>query len=360
MKRIWMWAVCLSLLLFLGGCGKRQKEPSQEGIYQIYYLNTSVTKLVPMEYHPTAQQGDTKALIEELMQQFGQVPADFDGQTALGEKVSLQRYVLDETVLYLYFDPNYMLMDPTREILCRAALAKLFTQIPGIEYINIYSGDQPIVDARGNPVGMMCATDFIESISDVNGFEEFTQIPGIEYINIYSGDQPIVDARGNPVGMMCATDFIESISDVNGFEESELTLYFTDESGNVLRAEKRQVIHSINTSLERLVIEELIFGPEQEGLMPTLPPETKLLNISTNDNICYVNFDSSFLKNSLNVKEYIPVYSIVNSLVENTDVNRVQILVNGASDSLLKEVFPLNRLFEQNMDYIMKEEQQGE
>ena len=313
MKRIWMWAVCLSLLLFLGGCGKRQKEPSQEGIYQIYYLNTSGTKLVPMEYHPTAQQGDTKALIEELMQQFGQVPADFDGQTALGEKVSLQRYVLDETVLYLYFDPNYMLMDPTREILCRAALAKLFTQIPGIEYINIYSGDQPIVDARGNPVGMMCATDFIESISDVNGYEE-----------------------------------------------SELTLYFTDESGNVLRAEKRQVIHSINTSLERLVIEELIFGPEQEGLMPTLPPETKLLNISTNDNICYVNFDSSFLKNSLNVKEYIPVYSIVNSLVENTDVNRVQILVNGASDSLLKEVFPLNRLFEQNMDYIMKEEQQGE
>ena len=252
MKRIWMWAVCLSLLLFLGGCGKRQKEPSQEGIYQIYYLNTSGTKLVPMEYHPTAQQGDTKALIEEMMQQFGQVPADFDGQTALGEKVSLQRYVLDETVLYLYFDPNYMLMDPTREILCRAALAKLFTQIPGIEYINIYSGDQPIVDARGNPVGMMCATDFIESISDVNGFEE-----------------------------------------------SELTLYFTDESGNVLRAEKRQVIHSINTSLERLVIEELIFGPEQEGLMPTLPPETKLLNISTNDNICYVNFDSSFLKNSL-------------------------------------------------------------
>lgn len=162
------------------------------------------------------------------------------------------------------------------------------------------------------------------------------------------------------MGMMCAADFIESISDVNGFEESELTLYFTDESGSVLREEKRQVIHSINTSLERLVIEELIYGPEQEGLMPTLPPDTKLLNISTTDNICYVNFDSSFLKNSLNVKEYIPVYSIVNSLVENTDVNRVQILVNGASDGLLKEVFPLNRLFEQNMDYIMKEEQQGE
>ena len=64
-----------------------------------------------------------------------------------------------------YFDPNYMLMNPTREILGRAALTKVFTQIPGIEYINIYSGDQPIVDARGNPVGMMCAADFVRKAS---------------------------------------------------------------------------------------------------------------------------------------------------------------------------------------------------
>ena len=66
--------------------------------------------------------------------------------------------------------------------------------------------------------------------------------------------------------------------------------------------------------------------------------------------------DSGFLQNTLNVKEYIPVYSIVNSLVENTDVNRVQISINGANDGLLKDIFPLNRLFEQNQDYIAAEE----
>lgn len=310
MKKIWTIIVCMALLLLSGGCKDRQDmEALEDGIYEIYYLNTAGTRLVPREYQPQAGEDDKGSLIEELMVQFGQVPADFDGQTALGDKVELQRYVLDGTVLYLYFNPNYMLMNSTREILCRAALTKVFTQIPGIDYININSGDQPIMDAKGNPVGMMCAADFVESISDVNAFEE-----------------------------------------------SELTLYFADESGERLKAEKRQVFHSINTSLERLVVEELIAGPLEEGLFSTLPPETRILNISVTDNICYVNFDDSFLKNTLSVKEYIPVYSIVNSLVENTGVNRVQISVNGSNDSLLKEVFPLNQMFEQNLDCIVTEE----
>lgn len=310
MKKIWTILVCMTLLLLSAGCQDRQEMGTLEGgIYQIYYLNTGGTRLIPREYQPEAGEEDMGALIEELMVQFGQVPADFDGQTALGDKVELQRYMLDGTVLYLYFNPNYMLMNPTREILCRAALTKVFTQIPGIDYININSGDQPIMDAKGNPVGMMCAADFVESISDVNAFEE-----------------------------------------------SQLTLYFADESGERLKAEKRPVFHSINTSLERLVVEELIAGPLEDGLFSTLPPETRILNISVTDNICYVNFDDSFFKNTLSVKEYIPVYSIVNSLVENTGVNRVQISVNGSNDSLLKEVFPLNQMFEQNLDCIVAEE----
>ena len=255
MKKIWTILVCMTLLLLSAGCQDRQEMGTLEGgIYQIYYLNTGGTRLIPREYQPEAGEENMGALIEELMVQFGQVPADFDGQTALGDKVELQRYMLDGTVLYLYFNPNYMLMNPTREILCRAALTKVFTQIPGIDYININSGDQPIMDAKGNPVGMMCAADFVESISDVNAFEE-----------------------------------------------SQLTLYFADESGERLKAEKRPVFHSINTSLERLVVEELIAGPLEDGLFSTLPPETRILNISVTDNICYVNFDDSFLKTALKI-----------------------------------------------------------
>ena len=260
--------------------------------------------LVSRNYIPE-QTEDMGALIEELMIQFLQVPADLDCQTALGEKVEFQKYAVDNNVLYLYFDANYMLMDSTREILCRAALVKLFTQIEGIEYINIYSGDQPIMDSSGTPVGMLTAGDFVESISDVNTFEQ-----------------------------------------------SQLVLYFADETGEKLVREEREVIHSINTSTERLIVEQLIEGPHTEGLYATLPPETKILNISVMDSVCYINFDQAFLNNSLSVKEYIPIYSVVNSLTETGGVSRVQFAVNGSQDVLFKDIVSLKTLFEQNLEYV--------
>ena len=112
-----------------GGCNAAEEaETAGEGVYQIYYLNSSGTKLVSRNYIPE-QTEDMGALIEELMIQFLQVPADLDCQTALGEKVEFQKYAVDNNVLYLYFDANYMLMDSTREVLCRAALVKLFTPV---------------------------------------------------------------------------------------------------------------------------------------------------------------------------------------------------------------------------------------
>ena len=305
MKRFCLVLLGLLCVILAAGCNAAEEaETAGEGVYQIYYLNSSGTKLVSRNYIPE-QTEDMGALIEELMIQFLQVPADLDCQTALGEKVEFQKYAVDNNVLYLYFDANYMLMDSTREILCRAALVKLFTQIEGIEYINIYSGDQPIMDSSGTPVGMLTAGDFVESISDVNTFEQ-----------------------------------------------SQLVLYFADETGEKLVREEREVIHSINTSTERLIVEQLIEGPHTEGLYATLPPETKILNISVMDSVCYINFDQAFLNNSLSVKEYIPIYSVVNSLTETGGVSRVQFAVNGSQDVLFKDIVSLKTLFEQNLEYV--------
>ena len=304
MKRLRLVFLCLMLLAAAAGCGPAEKEETAgEGVYEIYYLNSSGTKLSSSEYIP-GQTEDIGNLIEELMIQFLQVPPDLDCQTALGEKVAFQKYVLENNVLYLYFDANYMLMDSVREILCRAALVKTFTQIGGIDYINIYSGDQPIMDSSGTPVGMLAAGDFVESISDINSFEQ-----------------------------------------------SQLILYFADETGEKLVREEREVVHSVNTSTERLIVEQLIEGPHKEGSWPVLPPETKILNISVTDSVCYVNFDPAFLNNSLNVKEYIPIYSIVNSLTETGGVSRVQFAVNGSQDVLFRDTVSLNTLFEQNLEY---------
>lgn len=312
MKRNWkklfflvqaLLAACM-LAAALGGCAEKQ-EPLEEGekAYQVYYLNSAMTRLEPREYRTKTT--DPELLIQELMERFGNVPADIDCQAALSEKVVYQGCKQEDQVLYLYFDNNYTSMKPGREILCRAALAKTLTQVPGIDYINIYSGDQPLMDKGGMPVGMLAGGDFVDSISDVNAYEK-----------------------------------------------TELTLYFTDSTGEKLFPEKREVMHNINTSAERVVLEELIGGPEQAGLAPTLDAGTRILNVSVNENVCYLNFDTTFLNNSLEVNEYIPIYSIVNSLSELSTVSRVQITINGEQNVKFRDSVSLNTLFERNLDYI--------
>lgn len=309
--RRWMMTVVLLTAILLAGCGTKKgtvgsATEAEPGVYQIYYLNPSMTRLVAQEYH--TESTDTAVLIEELMGQFMKVPADVDNQAALTDKVVYQGYKQQDMVLYLYFDNSYTSMPSYREILCRAALARTLTQISGIDYINIYSGDQPLLDMNGAPVGMLSAADFVDGISDVNAFER-----------------------------------------------TELTLYFTDVTGQMLHAEKREVVHNINTSVERVILEELISGPEQPGLMPTLDPGTKILNVAVNENVCYINFDNTFLTNPLEVKEYIPIYSIVNSLSEQASVNRVQFTVGGVQDVSFRDSISLNTMFERNLDYIAEQ-----
>lgn len=307
MMRVWKKIVImLAAFCLLTGCGDGgDLGPDQgENEYKIYYLNPGMTRLVPQDYRAEAE--DAAGLVQELMEQFRTVPKEVDSQAALSDKVIFQKYEMKDHVLYLYFDNSYTSvqdMKATREILCRAALTKTFTQIPGIEYINI---------------------------------------------NV--GDQPLMDVAGVPVGMLSSSDFVESISDVNAYERSELTLYFTDETGEKLLPEQRSVVHNVNTSLEKLIVEQLISGPASEGRYPTLPKDVKLLNVSVNENVCYINFDSAFLNSALEIKDYIPIYSIVNSLTDLTMVNKVQISVNGSQDVVYKDSISLNTLFEKKTD----------
>ena len=281
MKR-WIYSLLLLVLLAgLAGCQRRSGDGGDtEGVYQIYYMNSSMTRLEPQDYtmpqmpaDGTATETDWK--ITQLMEQLRNVPKDLDRQSAVPDKVGFERYKLEDTVLYLYFDNNYAMMNPTREILCRAALVRTLTQAEGVDYVAIYTAEQPLMDS----------------------------------------------------------------------------------TGETLVKEQREVVHTVTTSLEKLVVEQLIAGPDRPGINATLPKDTKLLNVSVNENVCYLNFDASFLNNSLDVKEYIPVYSIVNSLAAVSSVNKVQIAVNGSQDVMFRDSISLNQLFERNLDYNAENEE---
>ena len=299
---------CLTGILFLSGC-HLEKEPvaaPKEGRYLVYYLNGSGVNLIPRVYE--TEKTDPLALSDELMEQLRYVPKDLECQTALGDKAVFRESRLDAGVLSLYFDVSYVNMKPEQEILCRAALARTLTQIPGVDYISIYCGDQPLMDGQGNPVGAVSASDFILNTSNVNSYEK-----------------------------------------------TELKLYFADKTGTKLISETREVVHNINTSMEQLIVEQLIAGPSDSSHQAVLPSDCKILSVSVTDNICYINFDSAFLNSNQAVNEYIPIYAIVNSLVDKTSVSKVQIMVNGSQDVMFREVVSLNTAFERNTDYIEQE-----
>ena len=311
-KKTSVFAVLLLLLALAAlaaGCARRTADPArgtpEEGVFQIYYLDASGTVLTPNEYRTETR--DTDLLIAELMDQLRTVPNDLDSQSAIPERVEYRDFRREEMVVYLLFSDSYNAMSRDQEILCRAALAKTLTQAPGVNYISILAGEQPILNAKGQPVGMMAGGDFIDSVSDVNAYER-----------------------------------------------TVLTLYFTDEKGERLYPETREVVHNTNTSMAQLVLEELISGPESFSLCPTVPEDTRLLNVTVNDNVCYINFDENFLRGSgsLAVADYIPIYSIVNSLAEAAGINRVQIAVNGSVNVKFRDSISLESPFERNLDYI--------
>ena len=131
---------------------------------------------------------------------------------------------------------------------------------------------------------------------------------------------------------MSADQFIDNDgNEINTYELAKIKLYFADESGTSLIAANREKHYSTNTPMERFVVEELIAGPtgQVEGLYPSINPSTKIVNVMTKDGICYVNLDESFLTVVNNVSTDLSIYAIVNSLVELSNINRVQILING-------------------------------
>ena len=211
--------------------------------------------------------------------------------------------------MYLVFDSAYSLLSRITEILSRAAIVRTLTQIEGVETVVFYINEQPLMDALNQPVGQMKASDFID---DLGG-------------------------------------------DINDYQKTVLTLYYTNEQGNKLMECKRELVYNNAVSMERLVMEQLIKGPTEDGMYPVLPSDTKLLTISTREGVCYVNLDASFLTGSVNTNEVVPVYAIVNSLVELPAVNKVQIAINGETTRRYREFVSLDTLFERNLDIIMEE-----
>ena len=188
-----------------------------------------------------------------------------------------------------------------------------------------------------------------------------TQLEGISYVSVTVGGEALTDSLGNVVGPMTADLFIDNAgNEINAYEKTRLLLYFTNESGErLIGVQTKPVVYSSNISMEKLVVERLIAGPdaENEELYPVINPATKVLGVTVKDGTCYVNLDNGFLTQTYNVSAEVQIYSIVNSLVELSNINKVQIAVNGNTDMIFREKISLSNVFDRNLDLVYETEE---
>ncbi len=305
-----MLLLCGTLGLLLSACGKPADQQSGTA-FDVYYLNREETKIVKEVFYIESQ--DQESQIRQLISALEAAPEDVALKSPVGTAFRITGFQVEEGgQLDLDVDEAYKKQPPTTEILVRAALVRTLSQAEGINHVLMTVGGQPLTDNTGITVGPMTADAFIDNAGE----------------------------------------------EMNTYEGVRLKLYFANETGDGLVEVIKPVEYNSNISMEKLVVEYLVKGPDSEDVYPVINPGTKILRVTVKDGICYVNLDENFLTQIYNVTADVAVYSIVNSLVELSNVNKVQIAVNGKTDIVFRETFNLVNLYERNLELIKTGENQ--
>lgn len=292
--------ILLILVLCLSGC----EEEQDKTVYQLYSVNYDKGIIEGNNYVT-----ETEAVEQLAADMAEQISGQEEETGILPHQVKILSYELSGDILRLNFNCSYRKMEAVEEVLCRAAIVKNFVQFEGIRYVQFQIEGESLLDSRGKPVGLMNANSFLEN----------------------------------------------SGKDITAYQYTELELYFTNAAGDKLVKEKRNVYYTSNSPIEKVVVEQLIRGPKEDGHFATLSSTTGILSVTQADGIAYVNLDQRFVTEALDIQQEIPVYSIVNSLIAAGNVQKVQISVNGDSKVVFRESMSLNQFYEKNPELVEAE-----
>jgi len=131
------------------------------------------------------------------------------------------------------------------------------------------------------------------------------------------------------------------INDKNNHNDVELTdveiiLYFGDSQAMYVVPEKRIISINQDVSKEeylKLIVEELIKGPKNDELYPTIPSETKVLNIELEDDLVYLDFSKEMQTKHWGgaAGENMTLLSLANTMTEIEYIERVIPSVEGTA-----------------------------
>lgn len=304
MKRF-ILLMLLSVMLLTACQNNKDDMKDKENRFSIYYIDTKTSGMVSEAY--LAEGRSKEELIEELLKVIKKDPKNLSYRKTVPDTVTVKSLEINdkEATLIINFETTYLDLSGIAEVLARASIVKTLSQIEGVDYIKFVVNGQPLIDSNGIQIGLMTHEDFIEKTGTEMNYQA--------------------------------------------------VLYFADKDGKSLVAADTTIYYTGASSIEEMVINQLINGPLEAGMLATIPAGTALLNVTTKEGICYVDFNDKFLDANPGVNDKVIIYSIVNSLVELPNITKVQFMINSTLRDSYRDVSDFNGFFERNLEIISQD-----
>ena len=298
--------------VFLTGCFKHQQMPVSDG-QKIYFFDQTRGELVSepigeeFELLKTPRE-QVDYITGRLMENKSTQLAALQNSTPMPSFiVHMEEDLEEDATVKVHFSMAYNDLTPTEKIGMRASI--------------VYS---------------LCELNFISGV------------------DFYVEDIPLITATGTAVGTVSASLIKLGVLDPNpATKPYTLSLYFLNDEGKL-----DKVVQTIDVGgtavIEKLLIEELIKGPNAEGLHPTLPSDVKINEVKVTAGTCYIDlsFDTKSKFFASDEQKEIMIYSIVNSLTELQQVKKVVIYLDGQRGSVFTPNIEFGDTLERSEAYI--------
>lgn len=306
-KKISVILLCLFMILITGcktntPASINDNEKLNQKKASVYYINTSENNLVKKDID--ISEVDKEKIYSYLMDKLIESPNEEGIKSALRAGTKCISIEYKGKILTVNLSKEFYNNEGIKDTLSMGAITKTFCSLENVEGVKIYIENNIL---KNNDKEILRDKDFV--------FD---------------------------------TDSLES-------DEDYITLYFSDENGEKLISEIRKITVPKGEVKEKLIVSELLKGPNDAKNLQVIPSGTKILSVETTDGVCYVNLSKEIIEKHPGgtTAEIMTIYSIVNSLTEITNINKVQFLIDGEIREIFKHIM-INEPLERDTTYIIK------
>ncbi|PHV71503.1 hypothetical protein CS063_05505 [Sporanaerobium hydrogeniformans] len=316
-KRIFSLLLGLSLIsMALVGCESQVHQEELENSLKVYFYNAEdgslITENVAVDLAPNTPSDKLLDVVIKALYKGAQTTNTLQTKLTL----PIDAISLKDGIVSINFDGTYELLSPQEQIATRASLVYSLTQLDFVKAVDFSMKGKPLTNLMGDVIGAVTYNDVVTNVLEPN--------------------PPTT--------------------------QQKIKLYFANAEGTALVKEERMILTNNSIPLERYVVEELIKGPQIEGLHATLPKETKLNAITTKDGVCQVDlsFDIKSKHFTSSLSKKLMVYSIVNALTDlpepkKSDIRKVAFLIDGKKESEFSKDIDLSEFLGRDESLIAKD-----